>query len=176
MLYFSESAGELPGTPEEPTWDEDDYEERIARLIRCADRRAREAGRREYELWWAAVGRLKNVDDYIAVLIARAGLRPRGDLVKLLAVGIAIAALLLGAIFLAVLLKVDVPSREAPGFYLWAVVAAMAIIYVGLPLLLGKERFYQITNKLFERLFPSRAYIPGVCCALGFKTTSLRFL
>ena len=106
MLYFSEQhdtfrskevSGDFDGVH-----DQNEYEEKIAHLIRNTDRRARKEAREVYDIWVSAIGLIRTQDHYLGVMIDRAGLRPPGDLLKLVGTGIVITALLLGTISVAV--------------------------------------------------------------------------
>lgn len=156
LLYFSEDPDEFDGAPEEfdETSDQHGYEKKIVRLVRLVDREARREGGQEYESWWAAICLLKGLDNYIAVMIDRARLRPRSDLLKLVATGVAISGLLLASIFLLVAYKIEPPGREAIGFYLWATFICFAVGYGLLRLILGKERFENLLSWFYDKVFP----------------------
>ncbi len=156
LLYFSEDPEELDGSPEDfddPS-DQEAYEKKIVRLIRRADHEARRDGGEEYESWWAAISLLKGLNDYIGVMIGRAGLRSRGDLLKLVATGTAISGILLVSIFVLVAYNIDLPRREAVGFYLWATFICFAVGYGLLRLILGKERFENLLSWFYDKVFP----------------------
>ncbi|SRR6266567_863523 len=81
MLYFTESGWTLPDMTAvyeefDREYDQNEYEKRIANLIRRADKHTRKESSDEYEAWWAAVRFLKREDHYISVTIGIAGLRP----------------------------------------------------------------------------------------------------
>lgn len=69
------------------TYDQGEYEKKIADLVRNSVKRARKENREEYEGWWDAIRVLKREDHYILVMIRRAGLRPPGDGLKLWGTG-----------------------------------------------------------------------------------------
>ena len=105
MLYFSEIAWTLPDIAEvndafDSQCDRTNYEQKITNLVRkfCADARA--DNREEFDVWREAVRTLRREDHYILALIAaaEASTRPRGDLVKLLAIALAIVGLFLAVI------------------------------------------------------------------------------
>ncbi len=65
MLYFSESGRTLPDLTSvheefDRQYEQDEYEQKIAGLIRKADKHARKESRDEYEAWWAAARFLKD--------------------------------------------------------------------------------------------------------------------
>src|SRR5579863_4646226 len=89
MLYFSETGSTPPDMATvsedfDSTYDQGDYEKKIARLIRNADKNIRKQFPADYEAWWRAIRRLKTEDHYVLVMIKQAGLRPRGDLARLI--------------------------------------------------------------------------------------------
>jgi hypothetical protein len=88
MLYFSETNWTLPDTAEvsaefDRKYDQDEYEEKVARLIAnvTADRHHR--NRDEEEKWDAAVHKLSEEDHYLLVLISEAK-RTQGGLSSIL--------------------------------------------------------------------------------------------
>src|SRR5271157_2222470 len=89
MLYFTESGWTLPDIMKvyedfDREYDQDKYEQKIAKLVTKADKRIRKGSRDDYDRWWAAIRFLQREDHYISVMIRRASLRPRGDLFRLL--------------------------------------------------------------------------------------------
>lgn len=84
MLYFTESGWTLPDIMQvnedfDRDYDQDEYERKIAKLVRNADRGIRKDSSEDYDEWWAAIRFLQREDHYISVMIRLAGLRPRGD-------------------------------------------------------------------------------------------------
>jgi hypothetical protein len=80
MLYFTESGWTLPNIMEvsedfDREYDQDGYEQKIAKLVTQADKRIREGSRYDYDRWWAAIRFLQREDHYITVMIRLAGLR-----------------------------------------------------------------------------------------------------
>ena len=74
MLHFSESGWTLPDLTSvyeefDRQYAQDEYEQKIAGLIRKADQHARKESRDEYEAWWAAVRFLKREDHDISGMI-----------------------------------------------------------------------------------------------------------
>jgi len=97
MLYFTESGWTLPDIMEvsaafDREYDQDSYEQKIARVVARTYKHILKDSRDEYDGWWAAIRFLQREDHYISVMIALADLRPRGDQLKLLAAGLAIVA------------------------------------------------------------------------------------
>jgi hypothetical protein len=82
MLYFTESGWTLPDIMQvneqfENDYDQDEYEEKIARIIVRAYKRIPHYSR-DYDKWWAAVQFLRREDHYISVLIGLADLDDAG--------------------------------------------------------------------------------------------------
>lgn len=130
MLYFSETAWTLPDimTVNEDfdrLYDQSEYEKKIAGIIRQAYKRACKHSPEEYESWRAAIRRLEKEDHYLSVMVTLAGLRPRGDQLKLFFAGMGVASCLLLASFLAARYNIKWPSRE----YLWAIALCAVIDY-----------------------------------------------
>lgn len=74
MLYFSETGWPLPNILEvntefERLYDTDEYEAKIARLIRSFLRRAEADNKEEFELWNKAEDKLREGDYYLLVMI-----------------------------------------------------------------------------------------------------------
>jgi len=164
MLYFSETAWTLPDMTEvsdkfDEEYDQDQYEKKIAKLIRSAIKRARKESPEINKGWLDAVQRLKREDHYILVMIRRAGvsLRPPHDLLKLWGTGFAIVAL--GAYLSILTAKYNVnldrfkPRQDAIYFAIWATAAAVTIIYWTLRLLLGKQRVDPVLKKITNNIF-----------------------
>jgi hypothetical protein len=108
MLYFSETAWTLPDIMEvndtfDREYDQAVYEKKIAKLIRKIRASARADNQDESDAWTEAVHTLGREDHYILVLIGAAGgsVRPRGDVLKLLAAALAIAAIIIVVAFFA---------------------------------------------------------------------------
>jgi hypothetical protein len=101
MLYFSETAWTLPEIAAvseafDRDYDQAEYEQKIASLIRNFCANARADNKDEFDTWTEAVRTLKKEDHYLLVLIAAAGpeARPRRYLLKLLATALVIAVLI----------------------------------------------------------------------------------
>jgi hypothetical protein len=81
MLYFSETHWTLPDIASvseqfDHEYDQDEYEEKITRLIKEAAIHDHRRSAEQYDLWRDAIRLLKKEDHYILVMIDRAGLRP----------------------------------------------------------------------------------------------------
>jgi hypothetical protein len=157
MLYFTESGWTLPDMTKVyedfgREYDQDKYEQKIARLIKRADRRIRKGTREDYDRWWAAIRFLQREDHYISVMIRLAGLRPRGDQLMLFAAGLAIVTCILMWTFLSVKYEIPMPSRGNLGIFVWAVLACLFVAYMLLRFILGRKRTDDLTSKVLEKL------------------------
>jgi hypothetical protein len=102
MLYFSETAWTLPDIAEvSATFDREynqaEYEQKIAKLIRQIRANARTDNREEFDAWTEAIRTLGQEDHYLLVLVAAAGAsgRPRGDVLRLWVTALAIVCIIL---------------------------------------------------------------------------------
>jgi hypothetical protein len=100
MLYFTESGWMLSDIMDvyedfDREYDQSKYEKKIAKLVTKADKRIRKGSRDDYDKWWAAIRFLQREDHYISVMIRLAGLRPRGDQLRLFATALGIVTCLL---------------------------------------------------------------------------------
>lgn len=161
MLYFSESGWTLPDMAaiyEEfgRENDQDEYEQKIARLIGKADKHARRESRDEYDAWWAAVRFLRREDHYISVMIGISGLRPAGDQLKLLGAGLAVVSCLLLAEFLSLRYKAEasryLPSRAVLGFYLLEAAVGLAIACLLFRLIFGRRKTNSVVSMIVQKL------------------------
>jgi hypothetical protein len=161
MLYFTESGWTLPDMAAvsedfDSEYDQNEYEKKIARLIRNAAKHDRKESRDEYDAWWAAIRFLKREDHYISVMIGIAGLRPAGDQLRLFGAGLAIAICFLLVTFLSVKYQIDfskyAPSRGVLTFYIWAIGVCVVIAYLLLRFIAGKKRADDLTSKVLEKL------------------------
>jgi hypothetical protein len=115
MLYFSETGWTLPGILDvnaefERDYDNDEYESKIAGVVRSIEQNNSELGGSEQSLWDEAVIKLSEGDHYLLVLIGlgrsapdrrlsswlpAAGVvnkRPNGDFFRLIVVAFAVLA------------------------------------------------------------------------------------
>ncbi|MGA7079739.1 MAG: hypothetical protein WBQ43_07515 [Terriglobales bacterium] len=161
MLYYSESGRTLPDMTTiyedfDRECDSTEYETKIARLIKSAYRRACKDSREDYDFWWAAVRVLKKQDHYILMMIGLAGLRPRGDQLKLLGAGLGIVTCLLLATFLSLKFNIDLskyePSQDAFTFYLWAAGVCSVAVSLIFYLAISNKRVNGLISKALGRL------------------------
>jgi hypothetical protein len=157
MLYFTESGWTLPDIMKisedfDREYDQDKYEQKIAKLVKKADRRIRKGSRDDYDRWWAAIRFLQREDHYISVMIRLAGLRPRGDELRLLAAGLGIVTCILMWTFLGIKYNIPMPSRGNLGIFGWAALACLFFAYTLLRFILGRKRTDDLTSKALERL------------------------
>ena len=165
MLYFTESGWTLPGimTVSEDfdrEYDQTEYENKIARLIKRAYKRVCKGSREEYDAWWAAIRRLGKEDHYISVMVRLAGLRPRGDQWKLLGAGLAISTCLLMAIFLSINYNMDaskyLPSRDAFWFYVWTAGVRFVVASYLLGFIIREGRADDPITRILAKVFRLR--------------------
>ena len=161
MLYFSESGWTLPDMTTvyeefDHELDQDEYEHKIASLIRKADKHARKESREEYGAWWAAVRFLQREDHYISVMIRIAGLRPAGDQLKLLGAGLGVVTCILLAEFLSLKYKIKlsryVPSPGALTFYVLETVVGVVITCLLFRVIFGRRKTNDLVSKVTEKL------------------------
>jgi hypothetical protein len=167
MLYFSETGWTLPDMMEvydkfDSTSDQDEYEHKIARLIRGAYRRACKEKTRNYEKWWASIRILNKGDHYLSVMIRLAGLRPRHDQLKLLLTAMGVVAVIIAGILLSIKYNIGFASRPSGpqaslvrtsrGEYLWAGMVVAFVVYQLLRLVLGAKRTDDLTSKVVRAL------------------------
>jgi hypothetical protein len=154
MLYFSETAWTLPNMMAindqfERRYDPDEYEDKVARLIRTARRRARREDRPDFEDWSAAIRTLSKEDHYILVMVKQAGgsVRPPGDLLKLWGTALTI-------IFIFVLLMPFLPAHAGPRLFLvvWLIAVGIAVLYAASWIFLGRQRTDELADKLTAKL------------------------
>lgn len=164
MLYFSETAWTLPDMSTiseefDRVCDQDDYERKIADLIKRTYKRVLRAPGEEYDDWWSAIQLLNKEDHYLLVMVRLAGLRPRWDQLKLLGAALVVAALFVCAPLLSAYLArhgVDlgkyIPSPENRELLYWAIPLCLVAVYWLLDLLLGESRVAGFVGKSLHRL------------------------
>ena len=157
MLYFTESGWTLPDIVQvseefDREYDQAKYERKIAKLVTKADRRIREGSREDYDKWWAAIRFFEREDHYITVMIRLAGLRTRGDQLRLFATGLGIVACILVWTFVRIKYNVPVPSRGNLEVLVWAVLCFSFIAYMLVRFTLGRKRADDLTSKVLEKL------------------------
>ncbi len=157
MLYFTESGWTLPDIMKvsedfDREYDQHKYEQKLAKLVTKADRRIRKGSRDHYHKWWAAIRFLQREDHYLTVMIRLAGLRPRGDQLRLFATGLGIVALIFIWVFLSIKYNIPMPSRGDFGVVVWAVIAFLSVGYTLLRFILGGSKTDALTSKALEKL------------------------
>ena len=109
MLYFSETAWTLPDIAEvddafDREYSQAEYEEKIGKLIRDMRASARANNREEFDARNEAVRVIRREDHYLLVLIAAAESsgRSAGRLMKLSAIAVVVACVIVAIAFLVV--------------------------------------------------------------------------
>ncbi len=158
MLYFTESGWTLPDIMKvnedfDREYDQDEYEHKIAKLVTKADKRIRKGVRDDYEKWWAAIHFLEREDHYILVMIRMAGLRPRGDELRLLVAGLGIVTVILVAVFLSVKYDVHMPAQSDFGIFVWVLLAFLFVSYMLLRFIIGAKKSDKLTSTVLAKLF-----------------------
>lgn len=157
MLYFTESGWTLPDIMKvsedfDREYDQDDYEQKIARLVAGADKNIRKGPRDDYDRWWAAIRFLEREDHYITVMIRLAGLRPRGDQLRLLETGLGIVWVILILILLSIKYNIHIPFRGDVGNVVWAFLTCLVVAYTLLRFILGRTRTDHLTSTVLQKL------------------------
>jgi hypothetical protein len=163
MLYFSETSWTPRDTNSvseefDRSYDQAQYEKKIARLVRSAYRHARQ-GRDEYDSWWAAIRFLGRQDHYILVMIRQAGLRPRGDRLMLWGTGVLVAAVLVFLVFLSIFLQgkygIDIgryiPRRGDLAVLVCGTLICLFVGYQILRLLVGAKKADDFVSSVLDR-------------------------
>jgi hypothetical protein len=155
MLYFSGTSWRplniIDAIDEfEGYYNQQEYEDKIAALIRNARKRAHEVkNKQELRAWSDAIRVLSEGNHYLLVMLGqtRSSRRRRGEVMRLwgTAFGIVCGAVLL--ICLAHRLGIE-PRRESVLSAAWVIVACAAGAYLAFRLLAGRKR----TEELVERL------------------------
>jgi hypothetical protein len=157
MLYFTESGWTLPDIMKvsedfDREYDQDEYEQKIAKLVAKADSHIRKGPSDDYDRWWAAIRFLEPEDHYISVMIRLAGLRLRGDQLRLFTTGLGIVTVILVSVFLGLKYNIHMPSRGDLGIFVWAFLAGLFVVYTLLRFILGRTRADDLTSTVLERL------------------------
>src|SRR5258708_5537184 len=165
MLLFSETDWTLPDIGDvsdqfDREYDQDGYETKITGLVRRAAKHDRKESREQYDAWWDAIRVLEKGDHYILVMIRAAGLRPRGDQLRLLGAGILLAAALVlfefAKEFLSNKYGIDFgkhgAGRDAPFIYLWFAAVSVVVGYWVVRFLVGAKKADDLTSDLLEKL------------------------
>ncbi len=157
MLYFTESGWTLPDIMKvsedfDREYDQDEYEHKIAKLVRKTDRRIRKGPRDDYDRWWGAIRFLRREDHYLTVMIRLADIRARGDQLRLFVAGLGIAACVLIWVFVSIKYNISWPSRGEFTVLIWAVLACLFVAYMLFRFVLGRKRADDLTAKALEKL------------------------
>ena len=148
MLYYTETGWTLPDMPDisdkfDREYDQDEYEEKIAKIVKAAADRAKKTSRDEYKQWWAAVRFLNTEDHYISLLIDEAHLRPPGDRLKLWGTGLAIVGVVLAYAVISADYDIDwskyFPDRAAFDRFFWGTLGCLFALYVAARVLFGSR-------------------------------------
>jgi hypothetical protein len=153
MLCFSETDWTLPDMSAvsdefDRAYDQDEYEAKIAGLVKNAYKKILKDSGDEYDKWWSAIRLLSKQDHYILVMIRQAALRPRGDQLKLFGTAAVVAGLFVCFVFVSIYLegryRLDfgkyMPSRDTRQFLWWAILVSLTIIYFLLRRFIGERR------------------------------------
>jgi hypothetical protein len=159
MLYFSETGWTLPDMMQvydafEREFDSHEYERKIAKLIRNADKHARRESAETYQSWWSAIRFLKKEDHYISVMVTVAGIRPAGDLPKLFLKALAFMSVIGILVFVrrrydSFFVRHPVPD---PYFVMWMVGVCVVAGYFLLGFAIGAKRRGDILSKTLEAI------------------------
>jgi hypothetical protein len=128
MLYFTETGWSLPGIMDvnaefERDYDNDEYEPKIADLVRSIETKNSEAGGDQQSRWDDAIVKLSEGDHYLLVLIGLARSqskknnfkwlptlsverqRPAGDLFRLITMALAVTVAILATVVILTILR-----------------------------------------------------------------------
>ena len=157
MLYFTESGWTLPDITKvsedfDGEYDQGEYEKKIAKLVAKAYKQICNGPREDYDRWWSAIHFLQREDHYILVMIRLAGLRPRGDQLRLFATALGIATTFFIGIFVAIKYNLLVPGRGQLENFVWAVAACLFVVYMVLRFVLGRKRADDLASTLLQKL------------------------
>ena len=156
MLYFTESGWTLPDIMKvsedfDHEYDQDEYEQKLAKLVARADSHIRKGRRDDYDRWWGAIRFLEREDHYISVMIRLAGLRIRGDQLRLFATGLGIVTVIFMSVFLGIKYNIRMPSRGNLGIFVWGFLACLFVAYTILRFVLGRTRADDLTSTVLEK-------------------------
>ena len=164
MLYFSETDWTLPDIMDvnerfDQEYDQNEYEQKIAGLIKKGFKRLRSENPSELDSWRDAVRILRKEDHYILVMVNQAGVsfRPPHDRLKLWMTALLIVAGLVATAFVSVKYNFDWTSRDTISFLFWTVVACVALLLIVIRLAIGRGRAQELFVTIMEKLFGSSA-------------------
>ena len=166
MLYFTESGWTLPDIMKvsetfDSEYDQDEYEQKIAKIIAKTDGRIRKQSRDDYDKWWAAIRFLQREDHYLSVMIRMASLRPPGDQLRLFATALVIVGAILIWIFFSIKHNIPIPSRDDVGIAVWVILAFLAFTYMLLRFIVGAKRTDDLTSRAIEKLVRIYQHVTG---------------
>jgi len=166
ILYFTESGWTLPDIMKvnedfDRECDHDDFEHKIAKLVRKTDRRLCNDSREDYERWWAAIRFLEREDHYISVMLRLAGLRPRGDQLRLFVTALGVVACILILVFLSVKFNISIPPTRNLRMFVWVVFGCLAVAYMLSRVVLGSKRTDDFTSQIVERVVRAFQRVSG---------------
>jgi hypothetical protein len=168
MLYFSETASTLPDILEvsdefDRDYDQGAYEKKISQLIKKAVSSARKQQDQRFKEWAEAIRLLSKEDRFLLVMVRQARLgaafRPRRVLWRLW--GTVVVGLTLFVALDWVIRKTfpipggfSYPRGNGPeGWYLWAAMVCVALIYGLLRFFVGARKFDETEDRALEWIF-----------------------
>lgn len=161
MLYFSETDWTLPDMASvseafDREYDHDEYEKKIAQLVRHVRARTRKENPQELEDWKDAIDVLGKEDHYILVMLGEGGVSVPNP------PGIPSVWRVLGTMVLLILLAVfgfdyltRNMSKERAGSYFVLGAVWLLGLYLVLSVLLGSEKRDQLITKVMDKLLGS---------------------
>jgi hypothetical protein len=168
MLYFSETASTLPDILEvsdefDRDYDQGAYEKKISQLIKKAVSSARKQQDQRFKEWAEAIRLLSKEDRFLLVMVRQARLgaafRPRRVLWRLW--GTVVVGLTFFVALDWVIRKTfpipggfSYPRGNGPeGWYLWAAMVCVALIYGLLRFFVGARKFDETEDRALEWIF-----------------------
>jgi hypothetical protein len=156
MLYFSEQQQEPDDLFDvnakfDERYDTQEYEAKIAGLIKRAYERDRESSDQLAQQWLDQIRALQKEDHYILVMVSQARLRLPGNGARLFATIVALAAILVASIFIS--LKFNLSPSETTTLR-WTAIIAMVASWI----LIAPERrsvIRQVSLALLRGILPS---------------------
>jgi hypothetical protein len=157
MLYFTETGWTLPDILKvsedfDREYEQDEYEQKIAKLIKEADRRIRRSAGDDYKKWWAAIHFLQREDHYLVVIIRLAGLRPRGDRLRLFVAAVGIVSVIILWALLSAKYNLPAFSRENLEIFAGVLAAFLFAAYVLVAIVVGKKKADDLTFATVEKI------------------------
>jgi hypothetical protein len=173
MLYFSETGWTLPDIMEvsdafDREYDQNEYEKKIARLIRNATKRKRKECPEDFASWVSAARKLKKEDHYISVIVDDAGVSTgpvsdnwKGAAILIIAVGVFAA---MKPILLRVGVAVPRSGRVFDSYtvderlsnflgYAWLCITGLIVCGLAFSHFDQKRRMYKLFDRLLTAVF-----------------------